>query len=225
MTSIRGIEICKSYAHYPVLKAVSLEVRAGECYALFGPNGAGKTTLLRILATLISPTSGQVEILGQDALRQKSTARAGLFFLGHGSHLYDDLTVIENLRFSVGLRGFDPTPVQIKHVLDRVSIGPFGAFRARTLSSGMKKRLALARALLVRPRVLLLDESYAALDEQGVALANACVRDFLGEGTAVLMTSHDRANAAHVAHRAGILRRGALREVTIPELLAADAPF
>ncbi len=224
MTAIRGISLCKSYAHYPVLREVSLSVQAGECYALFGQNGAGKTTLLRILATLLAPTSGQIEILGYDVRRQKSAAREGLFLLGHGSHLYDDLTVIENLRFSVGLRDRDPAPIEIKRALDRVGIGPFGGFRARVLSAGMKKRLSLARALLLRPRVLLLDESYASLDEMGVSLVNTCIGEFLGEGAAVLMTSHDRTRAARVAHRAGRLQRGMLHELTIPELLAADAP-
>ncbi len=224
MTAIRGISVGKSYAHYPVLKDVSLEVQAGECYALFGSNGAGKTTLLRILATLLAPTSGRVEILGHDVSKQKSAAREGLFLLGHGSHLYDDLTVVENVRFAVGLRGLDPSPIEIKRVLDRVGIGPFGGFRARVLSAGMKKRLSLARALLIRPRVLLLDEAYAALDEKGVALVHACIGDFLKEGAAVLMTSHDRAHAARVAHRAGMLQRGVLHEMTIPDLLAPNAP-
>ncbi len=225
MTSLLATALCKSYGHYPVLKGIRIEVRAGECYILLGPNGAGKTTLMKILATLMSPTSGRVEIAGHDVSTERSLAREQMFFVGHGSHLYDDLTVIENLQFSLGLRGSAPQPAEMKRALDRVGIGPFGTYKTRHLSAGMKKRLMLARALLVRPKVLLMDETYAALDEHGMAIANDCIREMTQNGMTVLMTSHHRAAAAEVAHRVGVLRYGILSEIAVSEMRGADALF
>ncbi|MFQ5949710.1 MAG: heme ABC exporter ATP-binding protein CcmA [Nitrospiria bacterium] len=225
MVSIRGITISKSFRHHQVLNGISLEVREGECYALFGPNGAGKTTLLRIFATLYRPSSGRFEIMGLDGLRERAKIRENLFFISHGSYLYDDLSVIENIQFAIGIRGGNPTAREIKIALDRVGIGPFGRLKSRYLSAGMKKRLSIAKVLLVRPKVLLLDEAYASLDERGVAMMNGCIREFTKEGAAVLITTHDRVKTAEVASRAGILQRSLLREVTIKEILAADALF
>lgn len=225
MVAIRGIELSKSFHHYHVLKAVSLEVNEGECYALFGPNGAGKTTLLRIFATLHRPSSGRFEIMGFDGVRQKEKAREALFLISHASYLYDDLNVVENIRFAIGIRGRNPDSRAIKIALDRVGIGAFSQLKSRYLSAGMKKRLSIAKAILVRPKVLLLDEAYASLDERGVGMMNDCIRDFTKEGMAILITTHDRARTSEVAHRAGVLHRNLLREVDIKELLTADALF
>jgi heme exporter protein A len=225
MMAIRAIEISKSFHHYEVLKGVTLEAAEGSCYALFGPNGAGKTTLLRILATLSRPTSGRFELMGHDGVRERMQVRETLFFISHGSHLYDDLDVTENIRFAVGLRAETPADRDIKKALDRVGIGAFARLKSRHLSAGMKKRLSIAKAILIRPRVLLLDEAYASLDERGVGMMNDLIREFNKEGVAILISTHDRVRTAEVAHRAAVLRHGALREIKVEDLLAADALF
>ncbi|MFQ5588522.1 MAG: heme ABC exporter ATP-binding protein CcmA, partial [Nitrospiria bacterium] len=217
--------LSKSFQHYLVLKEVSIEIRQGECYALFGPNGAGKTTLLRIFATLHRPTSGRFEIMGMDGARNRDKVREAIYLIGHGSYLYDDLSVKENIQFAIGIRGWNPTDGEIKKALDQVGIGRFARLRSRYLSAGMKKRLSIAKALLIRPKVLFLDEGYASLDERGVGMMNDCIREFTKTGAAVLMTTHDRGPTADVAHRVGVLNRSALTEMTVKDMVAADALF
>jgi len=225
VVAIRGIALSKSFRHFQVLKEISIEIQAGECYALFGPNGAGKTTLLRIFATLHRPTAGRFEILGIDGKQDRVKVRALIYLIGHGSYLYDDLSVKENIQFATGIRGWNPTDLEIKKALDQVGIGRFAHLRSRYLSAGMKKRLSIAKALLIRPKVLFLDEGYASLDERGTAMINDCIRTFTQEGTAVLMTSHERSKTAEVAHRVGILNRSTLKEITVKEMVEADALF
>ncbi len=223
--AIRAEAISQSYRHYQVLQEVSFELSAGSCYALFGPNGAGKTTLLKILATLQRPSAGRFEILGRDGVADRTAVREELFFLAHGSHLYDDLNAVEKLRFALVLPGLSPLDREIKAVLDRVGIGAFAELRTRFFSAGMKKRLAIAKSLLAQPRVLLMDEAYASLDEKGMALVNLLIRDSRQRGATVLLSSHDRAKAAEVADRAGVLRQGRLHEIPVKELLAAHDLF
>ena len=223
--AIRGITLSKSFRHFQVLKEISIEIEAGECYALFGPNGAGKTTLLRIFATLHRPSAGRFEILGMDGKQYRAKVRELIYLIGHGSYLFDDLSVKENIQFATGIRGWNPSNLEIKKALDRVGIGRFTQLRSRYLSAGMKKRLSIAKALLIRPKVLLLDEGYASLDERGTAMMNDCIRSFTEEGAAVLMTSHERAKTAEVAHRVGVLNRSALKEITVKEMVEADALF
>ncbi len=225
MNAIRGESLSKSFQHYQVLKGVSIEVARGECYALFGPNGAGKTTLLRIFATLHRPSAGSFEIMGMDGRRERTKVRALIYMIGHGSYLYDDLSVKENIQFAIGVRGWNPTDGEIKKALDQVGIGRFARLRSRYLSAGMKKRLSIAKALLIRPKVLFLDEGYASLDERGVEMMNECIRAFTKAGACVLMTTHDRGPTAEVADRVGVLNRSVLREMTVKEMVAADALF
>ncbi|HET6369605.1 MAG TPA: heme ABC exporter ATP-binding protein CcmA [Nitrospiria bacterium] len=225
MLAIQVSQVSKSFHHYEVLKEVTFEVAQGTCFALFGPNGAGKTTLLRILATLQRPTSGWFKIGGYHGIGERGKVRELLFMIAHGSYLYDDLNAVENIRFAMSLRGGHSTDRETKAALDRVGIGPFADLKVRFFSAGMKKRLSMAKAILTRPRVLLLDEPYSSLDEQGVKMVNGSLRELAGEGSTVVMTTHDRANSAAVANRAGILRKGVLRELTVNELTAADALF
>lgn len=225
MSGIRGIQLSKSYRHYQVLKDVSFEVAPGECFALFGPNGAGKTTLLKILATLQHPSSGRFEMMGLDGIRERNRVREILLMMAHGSYLYNELDAVENVRFAVGLRGLFPTAREIKLVLDRVGIGPFADFKVRYYSEGMKKRLSVAKAMLIRPKVLLMDEPYSALDERGMAMMNRFIREGLEQGVAVFMTSHNRIQSAEVARKAGVLLQGGLREIAVEDLVAAHELF
>jgi heme exporter protein A len=225
MLAIRGIQLSKSFHYYQVLKEVSLEMAEGECYALFGPNGAGKTTLLRILATVIRPSLGRFEVMGYDGAQEKLKVREVLFLIGHGSYLYDELNAVENIRFAIALRGMHPTDREIKIALDRVGIGAFADLRTRYFSMGMKKRLAIAKAMLIRPKVLLLDEPYAALDEDGMKMMNHYIREITGKGTAVMLTTHNRMRSAEVAHRAGLLNRSELKEIAVKDLAGKDDLF
>jgi len=225
MSAIQGIQLSKSYRHYQVLKNVSFEVARGECYALFGPNGAGKTTLLKVLATLQKPSSGRFEMMGYDGIRDRNQVRAILLMIAHGSYLYSELDAVENLRFAVGLRGLSPTAREIKLALDRVGIGAFANFKIRSFSEGMKKRLSIAKAMLIRPKVLLMDEPYSSLDERGITMMNHFIRENLEQGAAVLMTSHNRLQSAEVAGKAGVLLQGVLREITVKDLVAAHELF
>ena len=210
MTAISATQISKSFGPYQVLQNVTLEVAEGECYALFGPNGSGKTTLLRIFATLQRPSSGQVSILGHDGLQEKEAIRASLIFLAHGSHLYDDLNAIENLKFALSLRGLSPSDRDIKVALDRVTIGAFGEMKVRNFSAGMKKRLALAKAILAQPHILLLDEPFTALDSAGTDIMKQYIQEVVARQGTVLMSTHDSEKTRAVAHRAGIIRKGHL---------------
>ena len=222
MTAIFCQDLSKSYGHYQVLDGISLTIQEGECFALFGPNGAGKTTLLKILATLLRPSEGHYEILGMDGLKEKEAIRANIMFLAHGAHLYDDLNAKENLEFALALRGLSPTQHEIKLALDRVAIGAFADMKVRNYSAGMKKRLALAKAMLVKPKVLLLDEPFAALDTAGTEIMREYIRERLSEHSAVLMSTHDREKARPISSRAGMLRQGTLQEISIEALHSDD---
>jgi heme ABC exporter ATP-binding subunit CcmA len=225
MVAIRGIQISKSYQYYLVLKQISFEVGEGECYALFGPNGAGKTTLLRILATILTPTGGRFEIMGRDGVSKRQEVRGLLLHLGHGSYLYDELNAVENIRLTMAFYGKNPADQEIKRALDRVGIGAFADLRTRFYSMGMKKRLAVARAMLIRPQVLLMDEPYASLDESGMGMVNGFIREIKQQGTAVLFTTHNRERTIEIADRVGILKKGDLTEMTVEELRAKDELF
>jgi len=215
-------KITLNFGGVMALHDVDLTVRTGELVSVIGPNGAGKTTLLRILATLSRPSEGRFEIVGRDGVRERDAVRATIAVLAHSSHLYDELDAIENLRFAMALRGGSPSDRELKLVLDRVAIGAFAMMKVRYYSAGMKKRLAIAKAMLSQPRVLLLDEPYTSLDDAGVDMMNRYIRDSTATGMAVLMTTHDRAKSAAVAHRIGVLDQHGLRELSLDTLKADE---
>ena len=218
MSAIQVISLSKSYGFYRIFEEMSFTITPGACFALFGPNGAGKTTLLRILATLQAPSGGQFTIFGQDGVAQKDAVRAILLLIAHGSHLYDELSATENLQFTLALRGQSPEPVRLKRALDQTGIGAYSNLKIRQFSAGMKKRLALAKAILAQPKLLLLDEPYNALDDGGVTITNQLIQDTMKRGGTVLMTTHDRNKAAHIATEGGILQAGRLQLLSQEEL-------
>jgi len=211
MSAIQVSGLSKAYGFYRIFEEVSFDINPGACFALFGPNGAGKTTLLRILATLQTPSGGQFTIFGQDGVAQKDSVRTTLFFIAHGWHLYEELTATENLQFALALRGQLPEPSQLKRALDQTGIGAYGNLKIRQFSAGMKKRLALTKAILAQPKLLLLDEPYNALDDGGVAITNQLIQDTMRRGGTVVMTTHDRIKAAQIATAGAILQSGHLQ--------------
>jgi heme ABC exporter ATP-binding subunit CcmA len=207
---IAATRLRKRFGAAVVLDDLSLSVGSGECVALLGPNGAGKTTLLRILATLSRPSSGSLAIGGIDALARPEAARPLIGMVGHGSGVYEDLTAIENLRFWTALSGQDASPIRLRGALQEVGLEAVAAERARTFSAGMKRRLALARVVLARPRLLLLDEPMTGLDRQGRKWLEALVLGLRTGGTAVVFATHNLGSGLDLASRVAILSEGRL---------------
>jgi heme exporter protein A len=208
MITVRNLS--KRYGYRLALQGVSLRVRTGEVVALLGPNGAGKSTLLRILATLARPTAGHVELAGFRLPAEASGARAALGFLGHQPLLYGELSAQQNLEFFARLYGLPHPAARIAELLEQLGLDHRRSEPVRGFSRGMQQRLALARALLHEPRILLLDEPHSALDRQMAAELDAILRAAAKGGAAVLVASHDLNRVQGLAQRVEILDKGRL---------------
>lgn len=207
---IEATNISKVFGLRPVLRGVDLTVQPGEFVALFGPNGAGKTTFLRILATLTRPTGGAVRISGHALPRQAAAARASLGVVSHQPLLYGDLSARENLRFYARMYSLNgpQREARIDEVLRAVGLHKREADLVRTFSRGMQQRLAIARAILHEPSVLLLDEPYTGLDQDAAAALDGVLQEVAVRGRTVLMTTHDIARGLALAGRVMILSGG-----------------
>src|SRR4051794_2003028 len=188
----------RAYGDRVVLRDVSFAVPEGATLAVFGPNGAGKTTLLRILATLLRPHAGEARVLGRPVPKDGWAVRGRLGLLAHDPLLYRDLTARENLRYHARLHGV--APGRVEELLDAVGMHLRGDEPVRTLSRGMTQRVAVCRAVLHEPELLLLDEPYANLDPGGTAL----VAPLLGGGTRVLISHDVEAGLADADHVLGL---------------------
>jgi len=180
--------LARSFGSREVLRGLDLAVAPGCFLLVLGANGAGKTTLLRILATLLRPGAGQVRVAGADVREDPAAVRRVVGMVGHSPLLYGDLTVDENLRFFAGMYGVDAAADRIACLLERLKLTPRRRDRVRDLSRGMRQRAAVARALLHRPSVLLLDEPYEALDECARLLLDGILDEHCGRTTIVLAT-------------------------------------
>ena len=207
---IAARELRKTYGVNVVIDGVSFTLQRGQCLALLGPNGSGKTTLLRILATLLRPTAGSLQIGGVDAWREPERVRPLLAMVAHGSYVYEDLTARENLRFWEIMRGGDAAPARLMAALAQVELDGVADERARTFSAGMKRRLALARVLLGQARVLLLDEPFTGLDRRGRKWVHEFLQTFKAAGGAAVVATHSFGGGLGVADRVGILMGGRL---------------
>ena len=204
MSALAVESVWKYYGDYPALRDISFEARAGSCVALLGRNGAGKTTLLRIVAGLSKAAKGKITILGRDARDAATRARIGL--LGHGIGIYEELSAIENLRLFARLYGAgDPG-----EWLERVGLARVRDSQVREFSRGMRQRLAIARAFLHRPAVLLLDEPFTALDDRAIAVLTDLVRTALADGATVVMSTHQLREALELATDVALIGRGKL---------------
>ena len=182
-TDIPMIEVrnlVKSFGAKYALRGVSLRVMPGESLVLFGPNGAGKSTLVRILSSLSRPTGGTVRIGGLDLAKHADGIRRYLGVVSHAPLLYDSLTAEENLRFFAGLYGMSQPEERIKAMLQRVGLWQRRADLVRTFSRGMVQRMAIARALLHDPEVLLLDEPDTGLDPQAAEMLHGLLSELSG---------------------------------------------
>lgn len=199
------------------LRGVSLSVGPGEGVALMGRNGSGKTTLLRILSTALRPTRGAGRVLGHDLVTEGEAVRARTGVLGHAPGLYLDLSPRENLQFAQRMHGAPVDVAAIDRALERVSLTGYADERVRHFSSGMMRRVSLARLLLREYAVILLDEPYASFDAEGIALLDEIAIAARARGAAVIVATHDPARARVMADRVVMMEQGQLREVSWTE--------
>jgi heme ABC exporter ATP-binding subunit CcmA len=205
---IHAEHLRKTYGPTAVLDDVSLELGTGEGLTLLGPNGTGKTTLLRIVATLLRPTSGSLRVAGADAVKEPEAVRGAIDMVGHGSWVYEDLSALENLRFWAVMGGHDAEHARLRAALEEVELEASADQRARTFSAGMKRRLALARVLLGRARLLLLDEPFTGLDRAGRKWLSEFLLSFKARGGALVVATHSFDAGVGVADRVAILAGG-----------------
>ena len=202
-------KVAKRFGSERALAGVSMELRGGSMCALLGHNGAGKTTLLGVLSTLVRPSSGKIayRAAGKDVAGDAVRREIGM--LAHASLCYAELSAVENLELFGGL--YDIENANIDALLDRVGLDKRARARpSRTYSRGMVQRLALARALLTKPSLLLLDEPFTGLDRGGALALGEQLGEIKAQGTIVVVVTHDLEAIAGRADHVAILRRGSL---------------
>ncbi|HLQ33280.1 MAG TPA: ABC transporter ATP-binding protein [Chloroflexota bacterium] len=202
---IAGLSLSKTFGRFSALRDVDLDVGAGETVALLGANGAGKTTLLRILATLDKPSAGKLQIAGLDALGKPQRVRALIGLVAHQTYLHPELTAAEELRFYGRLYGLADLEWRVAEQLDRFGLTARAGSRIAALSRGQQQRLAIARALLHDPAVLLLDEPDTGLDTEGVAVLE---RLLAATGRTIVFSTHNHTWAKGLAARTLTLVNG-----------------
>ena len=206
---LRGL--VRGYGRRAVLKGLDLEMSAARVVALFGPNGAGKTTLLRVLATRLRPSAGCARVFGHDVVLRGHDVRKRIATLAVFGGAYATLTAREHLRLDAALRE-RPVP-DADGLLARVGLESAADALVRTYSSGMRKRLGLARLLAADAALWLLDEPHAALDEAGQDLLDGFVEEARVNGVTVLMATHERVRSRRLADAELLLDEGRLRRL------------
>jgi heme exporter protein A len=220
MSAVSAEGVWKFYGDFPALRDITFQVEPGACLALLGRNGAGKTTLLRILAGLLRPARGAISIFGEDARRRDTRRRIGV--LGHGIAIYDELSAFENLRLFGRLYGLPDPRKSAMEWLERTGLERVKDGLVREFSRGMRQRLAVARAFLHDPGVLLLDEPFTALDDRAIAILQTLLRQALADGRTIVTSTHQLREALELATQVALINRGRLayHGVRTAEMLA-----
>lgn len=215
--AVRVSGLTRRFGRRWALRGVDLEVPHGSVVALLGANGTGKTTLLRILSTLLRPTAGTVEVLGAALPAGGDEVRARAALMTPGGHVYEELTARENLRFAARMGGIAADRARIEEALARVGLADAADIRVRAYSTGMRKRLELARLGLRELDLVLLDEPFVSLDDEGVSLMQDAIAAWRDAGATVIVASHRVADASRHAERIVRLERGAVAEAETVE--------
>jgi ABC-type multidrug transport system ATPase subunit len=206
---VRLVDVSRHFGRRRAVARVTLSARSGEIVGLLGPNGAGKSTLIGMMATLVTPSTGEIRYGEYVARRLGGPLRARIGLLAHELHLYPELSARQNLRFFAELHGLD-----VRHAIDAALDGAGLTDRAdddvSSFSRGMRQRLALERALLHRPKLVLLDEPFTGLDDRAVRIVSERLRQLAGDGAIVILATHDLDIADGLATRIAIVRDGRL---------------
>lgn len=208
--AVRARGLGRRFGREWALAHVDLEVAAGEALLLAGANGSGKTTLLRLIAGLHRPTRGRLRVFGRDSVEERQACRRRLTLVSHASCLYDGLTPREMLRTWARLGAGPIAEAEVAALLAEAGLAERADALISGFSAGMRRRLTLLRARLERPRLLLLDEPFSALDVEGRALIAGWIRDFTAAGGSLIIASHDLERTAPLCDRALILKLGQL---------------
>jgi len=204
---VRLVDVSRHYGRRRALWQVSLSARAGEIVGLLGPNGAGKSTLLGVLATLIAPASGGVYYGDHSPRTGTAALRKRIGLLAHELHLYPELSARQNLAFFAQLYGLDAHET-VDRALDAAGLGDRGDDEVSGFSRGLRQRLALERALLHRPRLVLLDEPFTGLDDRSVGVVTDRLQRLAADGSIVLLATHDLDLADGLVTRVALIRGG-----------------
>ena len=206
MNALSVDNVWKFYGDYAALRSIKLEAEPGCCLALIGRNGAGKTTLLRTIAGFSRPGRGQIRIFGKEP-REAETRRM-MGFIGHGISVYDELSAYENLRLYAQLYSLPDANRAAMQWLERTGLERVRNGLVREFSRGMRQRLAVARAFLHEPSILLLDEPFTALDDRAIAVLQTLLREALAAGKTIVMSTHQLREALELASHVALLSRG-----------------
>jgi heme exporter protein A len=220
MNAVAVEDVWKFYGDFPALREIRLEAAPGSCLALIGRNGAGKTTLLRSIAGFSRPGRGRILIFGQDPRETATRRRMG--FLGHGIAVYDELSALENLTLYARLYGLPDPRARALDWLERTGLERVRDGLVREFSRGMRQRLAVARAFLHDPDLLLLDEPFTALDDRAIAVLQTLLRQALAAGKTIVMSTHQLREALELSSHIALLARGrvAFHGPCTPEMAA-----
>jgi len=207
---IRLTDLTKRYGKFTAVDSINLEIRRGELFGFLGPNGAGKTTTMRMIAGILQPTSGRVEIAGDDMEREPIRAKSRLGFIPDRPYVYDKLTGAEFLRFVAALFGQEGPAVEqrMDELLDLFELTPWKDELVESYSHGMRQKLIISSALLHRPEVIVVDEPMVGLDPKGQKFLKDLFRAFVERGGTVLMSTHTLDTVEEMCDRIGIINGG-----------------
>jgi heme ABC exporter ATP-binding subunit CcmA len=203
------VDVSRHFGRRRALSHVSLTLAAGDIVGLLGPNGAGKSTLIAVLATLASPTHGEVSYGGRSARALGAALRLRIGLLAHELHLYPELSARQNLAFFAELYGLD-APGLVDAALESAGLADRADDPVQGFSRGMRQRLALERALIHQPRLVLLDEPFTGLDDRAVALVADRLKRLAAGGAIVVLATHDLDLADGLVTRVALVRGGRL---------------
>ena len=206
LLDVRGLQ--RSFGRVRILNGIDLSLQPGEVLVVAGPNGAGKTTLLRLLAGLLRPSGGEIRVIGQPLSHASASVRRAIGLLSHQSLLYDDLSLRENLMFTARLYTLDRPDVAAAEALAAAGLTERADDLPRKLSRGLLQRAAIARAMLHRPSLLLLDEPFTALDAPAAERLRADLQSRVTAGAALVIVTHHLEEAWQLATRVAVLVQG-----------------